>query len=265
MQFSFFKYEGTGNDFIIIDNRDLKFQKNNKELIQKICDRKKGIGADGLILIENHNIFNFSMKYFNSDGSELGFCGNGSRCVTDLANNLNIIEENAVFSAIDGIHESRIINGNISVKMNNILKSEIFKYFDNFNTTFINTGSPHLIRLYKNIDSIDIVSKARELKLKYSKYTQGININFCELSDYKVKLRTYERGVENETLSCGTGAVASAIFLFDSGLLKQDKIEIIMQGGKLSVNFKSHENYYSDIWLSGDVNMVFKGIYNKFE
>ncbi len=265
MQFSFYKYEGTGNDFIIIDNRDLKFQKNNKELIQEICDRKKGIGADGLILIENHNIFNFSMKYFNSDGSELGFCGNGSRCVTDLANNLNIIEENAVFSAIDGIHESRIINGNISVKMNNILKSEIFKYFDNFNTTFINTGSPHLIRLYKNIDSIDIVSKARELKLKYSKYTQGININFCELSDYKVKLRTYERGVENETLSCGTGAVASAIFLFDSGLLKQDKIEIIMQGGKLSVNFKSQENYYSDIWLSGDVNMVFKGTYNKFE
>ena len=187
MKIDFFKYEGTGNDFVIIDNRDLIFQKDNNELIQNICDRKVGIGADGLILIENHD-------------------------------SLSFINDNAKFNAIDGIHESKIADGRISVKMNDVLKSEIFKYNDKYNTTFIDTGSPHLIRLYENIESIDIVKEARELKLKYSEYTDGLNINFCEISDSKIKLRTYERGVEDETLSCGTGAVASAVFLKDSGL-----------------------------------------------
>ena len=265
MKIDFFKYEGTGNDFVIIDNRDLKFQKDNNELIQNICDRKKGVGADGLILLENHDIFNFRMIYFNADGSESGFCGNGSRCITHLANKLNIIDEKAIFNAIDGVHESKITNGRISVKMNDILKSEIFKYNDKYNTTFIDTGSPHLIRLYENIDSIDIVKEARELKLIYSEYTDGLNINFCEISDSKIKLRTYERGVEDETLSCGTGAVASAVFLKVYGLVSHDKIEILMKGGLLCVELNKEKNLFSDIWLSGEVNMVFMGVYNKFE
>tara|TARA_B100001741_G_C16195313_1_gene433354 strand:- start:165 stop:617 length:453 start_codon:yes stop_codon:yes gene_type:complete len=149
--------------------------------------------------------------------------------------------------------------------MNDVLKSEIFKYNDKYNTTFIDTGSPHLIRLYENIDKIDIVKEARELKLKYSEYTDGLNINFCEISDSKIKLRTYERGVEDETLSCGTGAVASAVFLKDYGLVSHDKIEILMKGGLLCVELNKEKNLFSDIWLSGEVNMVFKGVYNKFE
>ena len=265
MQIDFYKYEGTGNDFVIIDNRELTFQKNNKILIQSICDRKKGVGADGLILLENHDDLDFSMVYFNADGSESGFCGNGSRCITHLANNLNLIKGTSVFNAIDGVHESRIINGNISVKMNDVSKSNIYSYKDSFNTTFINTGSPHLIRKYKNIDTIDVVKEARELKLKYSEYTHGLNINFCEISGSKFKLRTYERGVEDETLSCGTGAVASSIFLKDSGLVDSNKIEIIMKGGTLSVDIKNKETRYSEIWLTGSVNMVFKGVYNKFD
>ena len=152
MKLDFYKYEGTGNDFVIIDNRDLTFQKNDKTLIQSICDRKKGVGADGLILLENHEKLDFSMIYFNADGSESGFCGNGSRCITHLANNLNIINDNAKFNAIDGIHESKIINGNISVKMNDVLKSNIYRFNDSYNTTFIDTGSPHLIRKYENIE-----------------------------------------------------------------------------------------------------------------
>ena len=160
MQIDFFKYEGTGNDFVIIDNRNLKFQKDNNELIKNICDRKVGIGADGLILIENHDTLSFNMTYYNADGSESGFCGNGSRCITHLANKLNIIDEKAIFNAIDGVHESKITNGSISVKMNDVLKSEIFKYNDKYNTTFIDTGSPHLIRLHQNIDKIDIVKEA---------------------------------------------------------------------------------------------------------
>ena len=265
MRIDFFKYEGTGNDFVIIDNRDLKFQKDNNELIQNICDRKKGVGADGLILLENHDELDFSMIYFNADGSESGFCGNGSRCITHLSNNLNIINDNAKFNAIDGIHESKITNGRIRVKMNDVLKSEIYKYNDKYSTTFVDTGSPHLIRIYENIDSIDIVKEARELKLIYSEYTDGLNINFCQISDSKIKLRTYERGVEDETLSCGTGAVASAVFLKDSGLVSNDKIEILMKGGLLCVELNKEENLFSDIWLSGEVNMVFKGYYNKLE
>ena len=265
MKIDFFKYEGTGNDFVIIDNRGLTFQKKNKTLIQNICDRKKGVGADGLILLENHDELDFSMIYFNADGSESGFCGNGSRCITHLSNNLNIINDNAKFNAIDGIHKSKITNGRISVKMNDVLKSDIFNYNDKYNTTFIDTGSPHLIRLYENIDSIDIVKEARELKLIYSEYTNGLNINFCQISDSKIKLRTYERGVEDETLSCGTGAVASAVFLKDSDLVSNDKIEILMKGGLLCVELNKEKNLFSDIWLSGEVNMVFKGVYNKFE
>ena len=265
MKIDFFKYEGTGNDFVIIDNRDLKFQKDNNELIKNICDRKVGVGADGLILIENHDTLSFNMTYYNADGSESGFCGNGSRCITHLANQLNIINEKAIFNAIDGIHESKITDGRISVKMNDVLKSEIFKYNDKYNTTFIDTGSPHLIRLHQNIDKIDIVKEARELKLIYSEYTNGLNINFCEISDSKIKLRTYERGVEDETQSCGTGAVASAIFLKDSGLVSRDKIEILMNGGLLTVDLIIKETAYSEIWLTGSVNMVFKGVYNKFE
>ena len=265
MQLDFYKYEGTGNDFVIIDNRELTFQKNDKTLIQSICDRKKGVGADGLILLENHDELDFSMTYFNADGSESGFCGNGSRCITHLSNNLNIINDNAKFNAIDGIHESKITNGTISVKMNDVLKSEIYKYNDKYSTTFVDTGSPHLIRIYENIDSIDIVKEARELKLIYSEYTNGLNINFCQISDSKIKLRTYERGVEDETLSCGTGAVASAVFLKDSDLVSNDKIEILMKGGLLCVELNKEKNLFSDIWLSGEVNMVFKGVYNKFE
>jgi len=265
MQLDFYKYEGTGNDFVIIDNRELTFQKNDKTLIQNICDRKKGVGADGLILLENHNELDFSMIYFNADGSESGFCGNGSRCITHLAKNLDLIKENAVFNAIDGVHESRIIDANISVKMNDISKSNIYRYNDIYNTTFIDTGSPHLIRNYENIDDIDIIKEARGLKLKYLEYTKGLNINFCEISKSKFKLRTYERGVEDETLSCGTGAVASAIFLRDLGLVNVDKIEILMKGGMLSVEIKNDETTYSEIWLTGSVNMVFKGVYNNFE
>ena len=265
MQIDFYKYEGTGNDFIIIDNRDLKFQKNNKELIQNICDRKKGVGADGLILLENHDTLDFCMTYFNADGSESGFCGNGSRCITDLANKLNIIQDKAVFKAIDGTHESKIINQKISVRMNDVSRADIINYNDSFNTTFIDTGSPHLIRMYNNIDAIDIIKESRALKLKYSEYSQGLNINFCEISDSNIRLRTYERGVENETLSCGTGAVASAIFLKDSGFTDSDKIKILMKGGTLCINFRKEQTVYSEVWLSGAVNMVFKGVYNTFD
>ncbi|MFL2610408.1 MAG: diaminopimelate epimerase [Flavobacteriaceae bacterium] len=262
MLFKFFKYEGTGNDFVIIDNRDLNFDKKNKQLVIDICDRKKGVGSDGLILLENHNSLNFKMIYYNADGSESGFCGNGSRCITHLAKDLELIAQNAVFQAIDGEHISKINNGLISVKMNDVSISNIINYDDNYKTTFIDSGSPHLIMLCSEIDNLNIVDKARQLKTAFSEFKNGININFCEIKNDKIKLRTYERGVEDETLSCGTGAVATAIFLRHHNLFQQKHLPILMKGGELSVELHKNSNTYSDIWLSGEVNKVFVGTFN---
>ena len=262
MEINFFKYEGTGNDFVIIDNRDLNFEKNNKQSVIDICDRKKGIGGDGLILLENHNILNFKMIYYNADGSESGFCGNGSRCITHFAKHLDIISQNASFQAIDGDHISKINNGIVGVKMTDLSISNIINYDDECKTTFIDSGSPHLIMLCSEIDKINIVEKARYIKSKFPEFEEGININFCQIKKGKIKLRTYERGVEDETLSCGTGAVATAIFLRHHNLCAQNEIKILMKGGELSVELVENSNVYSDIWLSGDVNKVFSGIYN---
>ena len=200
------------------------------------------------------------MIFFNSTGERSTFCGNGARCIIAFAKYLDIIIEETSFIAYDGIHKGSISKNNVSLKMSDINDINIQEDY-----IILDTGSPHLIRLYENIDSIDIVKEARELKLIYSEYTDGLNINFCEISDSKIKLRTYERGVEDETLSCGTGAVASAVFLKDYGLVSHDKIEILMKGGLLCVELNKEKNLFSDIWLSGEVNMVFKGVYNKFE
>ena len=262
MQINFFKYEGTGNDFVIIDNRSLKFEKTNRDLITRICNPKKGVGADGLILLENDKDLNFKMVYYNADGSESGFCGNGSRCITHLAKYLKIIDRDAKFKAIDGIHESKIINGIVSVKMNDLPMNRIINYDDERKTTFIDSGSPHLIMLCSNIDKINVVKIAGEVKSKFPQFEQGFNINFCEIDKEKIKLRTYERGVEDETLSCGTGAVATAIFLNYHNLLSNKKIDILMKGGQLTVEVTQSNEIYSNIWLSGNVNSVFSGTYN---
>ena len=254
MTVEFYKYHGTGNDFVLIDNRSLFFDKNNTELISKICSRHFGVGADGLILLENDNLYDFKMIYFNSDGKQTSMCGNGGRCIISFAKKLNIDDDKANFMAIDWIHA--VINNNnlIKIKMNTV--SEI----QNINTGFLlDTGSPHFVKFCDSIDNINVFEFGRELRNNKEISEDGVNINFTEVIDNSsIKVRTYERGVENETLSCGTGVIASALSAYKKGLVDTNRIKINTLGGELFVSFEFN-NIYKNIWLEGPAIEVYKG------
>ena len=257
MKLTFYKYQGTGNDFVMIDNRDLIISKNDTKLINHLCDRKFGIGADGLILLEDpeDEKDDFKMVYFNADGNESSMCGNGGRCLVAFARFLGIIEDTARFTAIDGVHEATVKNGIVSLKM-----QDVAKISNNEDFLFLDTGSPHHVIFSENIGLRDI--KKDGAKVRYSeRYANGgTNVNFVEpISADSFSVRTYERGVEDETLSCGTGVTAVAIAAYESGKTTSEKVSLITPGGDLSVSFKKSENGYSDIWLSGPAEQVFKG------
>ena len=206
MKIKFDKYQGTGNDFIIIDNRNIHFDKNNIELVQHLCDRKFGIGSDGFILIENHAELDFDMIFFNPDGSQ-SFCGNGSRCAMAFAKELGLISDFAKFNSTDGYHEASInSNGLVKLKMHNVSNIEVSESHH-----YMDTGSPHYNCFEKNIDTIDVVARGREIRYNQRFKEIGTNVNFIEQLSRGIKVRTYERGVENETLSCGTGVTACAL------------------------------------------------------
>lgn len=257
MNFEFFKYQGTGNDFILIDNRQLFFSKNDTKLIAHLCDRKFGIGADGLILLENHTQADFKMVYYNADGKESTMCGNGGRCIVHFANHLGVIQNSAKFEAVDGMHTASIENNIVSLKMNNV--SEI-KKGDNY--LFLNTGSPHHVELVDAISTFDVFSEGKRLRNEtYGK--EGANINFVEqVSEAVFSVRTYERGVEDETLSCGTGVTAVAIAMRELNLTKADTIQLQTPGGVLTVSSTKTTTGYSDVFLTGKATLVFKGTWS---
>ncbi|MFQ3350940.1 MAG: diaminopimelate epimerase [Candidatus Marivariicella framensis] len=254
MIIKFYKYHGAGNDFIILDDREFNYSFSIKK-IKEICDRKNGIGSDGFILLRNHKKYDFEMIYFNSDGKISSMCGNGGRCIVHFAYFLKIIKSSTVFLAIDGPHEAQIISDSkVILKMNNI--DEILKFK---NYTFIDSGSPHHIIEKSKIDLIDV--KQIGSKIRYSKIysPNGVNVNFIKKTSSKeFMVRTYERGVEDETLSCGSGAVASAIAMHSKGRTSQNKIKIKTLGGDLVVSFKFNKTY-SGVTLEGPVKQVFKG------
>lgn len=251
--YTFYKYQGTGNDFVIIDNRENIFDANNISLVKKLCDRKFGVGADGLMLIENHSKLDFDLIYFNSDGSK-SFCGNGSRCGVSFANFLGIIEQKATFNAIDGIHQAKIKDNKVHLKMNNVSTVETIQQ-----DYFLDTGSPHYIIYKKNLGDIDIIEEAHKIRYNERFSKDGTNVNFVQLADNHLKIRTYERGVENETLSCGTGATAVALSAYiKHNFLSPIKIEV--QGGELDISFRANlNNTFEDIWLIGEAKQVYKG------
>ena len=253
MQLKFDKYQGTGNDFVIIDNRELIFDKSNIELVAEICDRKFGVGADGLILIENHSEFDFELVYFNADGTK-SFCGNGSRCGVSFVHKLGIISNETTFMAIDGVHEAKIIEGEVHLKMGDVSEMEIDKdYF------YLNTGSPHYIKYEDNITEMDIVSLAKEIRYNDRFKAEGTNVNFVEKGNDSLKMRTYERGVEDETLSCGTGATAVALSA-SVKLNMSSPIKIEVVGGELKIQFtKINDSTFEGIWLIGAATFVFEG------
>ncbi|MFN0728973.1 diaminopimelate epimerase [Polaribacter gochangensis] len=256
MDITFHKYEGTGNDFIMIDNRDNSFPKNNIALVNKLCDRHFGVGADGLILLENDAETDFKMVYFNADGNEGTMCGNGGRCIVAFAYKLNVISEKTTFNAVDGLHHASIENGLVSLQMIDVKKTEVHT-----NHVFVNTGSPHHVQLVKNIDTYDVVTNGRKLRNEYG--NQGSNINFVEqINETTFKVRTYERGVEDETLACGTGVTAVAIAMHKTNKTNSRVIKLPVLGGELEVSFSVENNQYKNVFLKGPATFVFKGIIN---
>lgn len=255
MKTSFYKYHGTGNDFIVIDNRALTFPKTDREFIKKTCHRNFGIGADGMILLENHPTLDFSMVYFNADGGLGSMCGNGGRCIVHFAKGLGIISVKANFQAADGEHEASIDeNGIVSLKM-----KDVFEIENHAEHTFLDTGSPHHVSFCEGLENFDVHGEGS--KLRFGLYgKEGANINYVvQISTDVFSVRTYERGVEAETLSCGTGVTAVALAMNHKGITDSNKITLKTPGGDLMVEFEKTGRGYENIYLIGPAVMVFKG------
>ncbi len=256
MTFSFNKYQGTGNDFIIIDNRDMKFNRNNNALVAKLCDRRFGIGADGLMLLQSKIGYDFEMVYYNSDGNESSMCGNGGRCIIEYVRTLGLVKDKANFLASDGEHEAKVNPGFISLKMNNVSTVEVSGEF-----CYLNTGSPHYVSFVNNVRNYKVVEEGKKIRNNERFKEKGTNVNFVEKELNELFVRTYERGVEDETYSCGTGVTAAALVAslknVSTGL---DYCDVKTLGGNLKVKFNKHEdNSFTDIWLEGPATFVFKG------
>jgi diaminopimelate epimerase len=251
---AFNKYQGTGNDFIIIDNRNSIFSPDNSALIKKLCNRRFGIGADGLILINNKTGFDFEMVYFNADGFIGTMCGNGGRCTADFALKSGISEKKLRFIAADGIHFAESDGELIRLKMNDV--NEIRSVAGNY---FINTGSPHYVIFTKELGNLDVFNEGRKIRQSKDFQPGGTNVNFVESESNGIFVRTFERGVEDETLSCGTGVTASAIASVLSGHFVSSPVNVRTRGGNLSVEFDVNGTQISDIWLCGPATFVFEG------
>lgn len=256
MNLTFYKYQGTGNDFVMIDNRTNSFPKNNTKLVAFLCDRKFGIGADGLILLENHEKYDFKMKYYNSDGNESSMCGNGGRCLVAFAKQLQVIQSKAEFEAIDGYHFATVDeNGIVFLKMKDVSDIKVFE-----NHTFLNTGSPHHVELVSELSSFDVKNRGSQIRYSNLYGKEGSNINFVkQIESDKFAVRTYERGVEDETLSCGTGVTAVAIAMYNSKLTEANKVKLNVEGGSLEVSFNEKNGKFTDVFLIGPAKFVFKG------
>jgi diaminopimelate epimerase len=255
MTLRFHKYQGTGNDFILLDNRDESIVLSTQQ-IASLCDRRFGIGADGLMLLEPDTSTDFKMVYYNSDGRESTMCGNGGRCISVFAHILGVSGNTGKFMAIDGEHDFEILDNGKAAKLKMIDVNEI-EYAEHAIILF--TGSPHYVTFRNNIKAIDIVPEARAVRYNDRFAHEGINVNFVEVAEEKVSMRTYERGVEDETLSCGTGTVAVALSVALKYSLPVTGLEIQTPGGQLYVHFKRNGDSFTDIWLEGPVEHVFEG------
>ncbi|MDG1039607.1 MAG: diaminopimelate epimerase [Polaribacter sp.] len=252
MNSMFYKYEGTGNDFIMFDNRTSVFPKENSNLIQKLCDRHFGIGADGIILIENDIDTDFKMMYFNADGSQT-FCGNGARCAVAFAKYLEIINSKTNFIAVDGLHYAEIENDIVSLQMIDVNEIQINK-----NSVFAYTGTQHHVELVEDLENYPVFENGK--KIRYSYKNPGANVNFAQkINDNTFKVRTYEKGVENETLACGTGVTAVAIAMHKINKTKANNIKLPVLGGELEVSFSVENEIYRNVFLKGPATFVFKG------
>lgn len=259
MTIEFYKFEGSGNDFIIIDNRNLQIKLSNAN-IKRLCDRKFGIGADGLMLYNSSRKFDFNMKYYNADGCEGSMCGNGGRCMIAFSHFLDKNKNKFLFDAVDGGHEGSVIESISHQQWLVKLKMADVSNYKHINNSFeINTGSPHYIEFVEQINKLDIFTEGKKIRNNKTYREVGINVNFAEQNRNGLFVRTYERGVENETLSCGTGVTASALAYALTKKLNEGMVKIQTLGGNLEVSFIKENNIFKNVWLKGPATLVFEG------
>jgi diaminopimelate epimerase len=255
MHLQFFKYQGAGNDFVMIDNRNSIFDPKNNQMIARLCDRRFGIGADGLILLQNEEGYDFRMLYYNSDGFEASMCGNGARCIVNFARRLGIISEKAIFLAADGKHTAHVgPDGQVDLHMTDVENVSVFS--DGF---LINTGVPHFIQFVDDLSPIDVNEQGRLLRFDERFQPAGANVNFVKQTENQLTVHTYERGVECETLACGTGVTAAAIAAAYRDKKDKGEFSISAKGGNLSVRFEVENDRYFNVWLKGPADLVFDG------
>lgn len=253
----FHKYQGTGNDFVVIDNRNQVIDLQDYKLIRELCDRHFGIGSDGLIVLQEHPIYDFEMFYYNADGQPGTMCGNGGRCAAHFASFLQICGKRCNFAFQNSVHEAIVTDSSVKLKMQNV--SGLKNYNSDYSAIFMDTGSPHYVKLESNLETFPVAEVGRQIR-QQERFADlgGVNVNFVELGN-TVIMRTFERGVEAETLSCGTGAVAVAITCTMHGL--KSPIQIETRGGLLTIHLKKTAQTYHDIYLEGPVKHVFWGEY----
>lgn len=255
MDITFNKYQGAGNDFIIIDNRDGIFNPEDSDLINRLCDRRFGIGADGLILIFGHKNADFEMRYFNSDGKIGSMCGNGGRCAAHFSMKHKIAGNSQKFMAYDGIHKADVMNDTVRLQM-----ADVNEYRLVDGSYFLNTGSPHYVVFTRDIDEMNVHEEGKRLRWSPNFAPGGTNVNFVEVHKDGLYMRTFERGVEEETLACGTGVTASAIASVLKGHFDTGSVNVRARGGNLKVEFNINDGKVSNIWLTGPATFVFEGV-----
>ena len=257
MKIEFYKYQGTGNDFVIVDNRNNEYANLTSKQVKHICDRNFGVGADGLMLLGKKEGYDFEMIYYNSDGNQSTMCGNGGRCLVQFAHHRGIIRSTYNFIAIDGDHKAEIDgDGTVSLQMQNV---DLVNYHNSY--AIINTGSPHFVKFDNKVKNIDVPTRGHEIRYSKEFAEKGINVNFVESTgEDSIFVRTYERGVENETLSCGTGVTAAALLSAhnEKGF---NTVRVKTLGGNLSVEFnKIDDQHFDNIWLCGPAELVYTGV-----
>ena len=257
MKIHFVKYHGTGNDFIIIDNMNKQIQLSDDD-VKLLCHRHFGIGSDGIILLEPHAKFDFEMVFFNPDASQ-SFCGNGSRCAVQFASELGLIDTRCEFLAIDGTHMAALNNNGVQIKMKDV--DTVTRGIDFF---FIDTGSPHHVVFVEDVNKIDVIAEGRAIRYADTYLPHGTNVDFVMYEKDAVNVRIYERGVENETYSSGTGTTAIALATYLDGKLDlKNQCPVHTRGGEVLVSFKPGQNdSFHDIWMSGPVKKVYTGSFD---
>ena len=257
MKLHFYKYQGAGNDFILIDNRKNAFNHANPALLASLCDRRFGIGADGIMFLQEKAGYDFEMVYYNADGNPSSMCGNGGRCIVAFAKALNVFDTETNFLAVDGPHYAKISESGdwVSLKMIDVDVME-----RDGEAYVLNTGSPHYVQHCSNLASKDVYAEGRAIRYNEKYHIEGININFVEDEGEHYFVRTYERGVENETYACGTGVTAVALAMAkhkgQQGLINTP---VKVLGGELNIRFRFDGEKFSEIFLEGPARFVFEG------